>query len=185
MTGARYVHYRNIADAGRCAPESVLCDSGGESQVKEQNPQRAEALELERELTETREENVCLAQQLSELSQRDVHSDLETNETEIGVLKKTNARLESETTDLPQQWAERSEELSESKEALERTAQRAEQAEDYRHRLEGSIDQVHQEAELEHLHAVTGETSLGRRESGRSERRGSFVGSKNSSATSR
>ena len=116
--------------------------------LKEKNPQQAEALELEQELSQSREENVQMAQEISELreaAQRD-----EANET--------NARLESEITQLHQSLDKKCERLAEKEAALERAVRSTTSAEEYVHELEEKLMHTQQETELERLRAVAEET---------------------------
>ena len=121
--------------------------------LKEQNPQRAEMLELE-ELAQTREENVRLAQEISELRER---GQQETQISEIE-LSETNARLESEIGVLRRTLCEKSEELSSKEAALEREKQRTKSAEEDMQELQETLDRVQCGLELERLRAVAAET---------------------------
>ena len=125
--------------------------------LKDRNPQGAEALELERELTETQAENVRLAQLLSE-AQSNASSDSEKSGEGLPEAHVRISELETETEELRRQLAEKSTQLVDSAEALERATQEVERAEAYRCELEGSSSEARREAELELYRAVAVET---------------------------
>ena len=70
--------------------------------LKEKNPQQAEALELEQELSQSRE-NVQMAQEISELREAAQRGE-QTEDAEGDKANETNARLESEITQLRQSF---------------------------------------------------------------------------------
>ena len=118
--------------------------------LREENPERAEAQDLERELQETQEENVRLAQQLSEAGPSDGHSG-ETSQAGL-------VQLREETRELQQRVNEMSARLAEAEEALQLAQRRAKQAEEYVQTLESDGERAREEAELNCLHAVAEET---------------------------
>ena len=96
--------------------------------LREENPERAEVQDLERELQASQEENVRLAQQLSEAGQSDRHSG-ETNQAGL-------VQLREETRELQQRVNDMSARLAEAEEALQLAQRRAKQAEEYVQTLE-------------------------------------------------
>ena len=125
--------------------------------LKDQNPQGAEALELERELTETQAENVRLVQLLSE-AQSNASSDSEKSGEGLPEAHARISELETETEELRRQLAEKSTQLVNAAEALECATQEVERVEAYRCELEGASSEVRREAELELYRAVAAET---------------------------
>ena len=125
--------------------------------LKDKNPQGAEALELERELTETQAENVRLAQLLSE-AQSNAASDSEKSGEGLSEAHARISELETETEELRRQLAEKSTQLVDTAEAVERATQELERAEAYRRELEGTSSEACREAELELYRAVAAET---------------------------
>ena len=125
--------------------------------LKEKTPQQAEALELEQELSQSREENVQMAQEISELREAAQRAE-QTKDAEGDEANETNSRLRGEITQLRQSLDEMTEGLAEKEAALERAVQRATSAEEYAHELEGKLERTQQEMELERLRAVAEET---------------------------
>ena len=125
--------------------------------LKEKNPQQAEALELEQELSQSREENVQMAQEISELREAAQRGE-RTEDAEGDEANETNARLESEITQLRQSLDEKCERLAEKEAALERAVRSTTSAEEYVHELEEKLRRTQQEMELERLRAVAEET---------------------------
>ena len=118
--------------------------------LREENPEGAEAQDLERELREAQEENVRLAQQLSEAGPSDGRSG-ETSQAELD-------QLREEVRELQQRLNEASTRLAEAEDAGGRAQRRAEQAEEYMRTLENAREQARDEAELKCLRAVAEET---------------------------
>ena len=117
--------------------------------LRDEKPQHSEELDLERELTETRQENIQLLQTITSLEAKLEEPERE-REGEQGSLTCAAAtmreQLEAITT-----------ELAEEKHGSYQARGRAEAAEDAK-RLEADIEMLQQESELEKLRAVGEET---------------------------
>ena len=128
--------------------------------LREAQPEQANLVDVENELAQTREENVRLVQQVSQLTQADRpegDADGETREAELSRLRRTIATLENEVTEARQGLEKQAGELEEKAEELVRAIARAERAEECVHRLEESLEQTHRDAELDRYRAVAEE----------------------------
>jgi chromosome segregation ATPase len=100
--------------------------------LREAQPEQANLADLEDELAQTREENVKLVQEVSQLSRRDrseTDADRETCEAELGELRRTIATLEDEVSEVREGLEKQDGELREKGEELVRAVARAERAE--------------------------------------------------------
>ena len=126
--------------------------------LREAQPEQANLADLE---AQTREENVKLVQEVSQLSRRDrseTDADRETCEAELGELRRTIATLEDEVSEVREGLEKQDGELREKGEELVRAVARAERAEECVRRLEESFDRVRKDAELERYRAIAEET---------------------------
>ena len=125
--------------------------------LRDEQPELAERVDIEEELKQTREENVRLAQQISELSGR--ASRQETPDSEAGQLQERLAQLEDETQTLRSRCAEKDEQLAEAERrfAVQLDAERGALMQRVGE-AERVVDGLRTEAELEKLRAVAEET---------------------------
>ena len=95
----------------------------GNRRLREAQPEQANLADLEDELAQTREENVKLVQEVSQLSRRDrseTDADRETCEAELGELRRTIATLEDEVSEVREGLEKQDGELREKGEELVR-----------------------------------------------------------------
>ena len=91
--------------------------------LREAQPEQANLVDLEDELAQTREENVKLLQEVSQLSRRDrseTDADGETREAELCELRRTIATLEDEVREVREGLEKQDGELREKGEELVR-----------------------------------------------------------------
>ena len=122
--------------------------------LREERPQEAATIEIEKELTETRSENVRLVQEISRLETASGRPDAKStaaHETEIRGLRETVETME-------QMLSATKGELEEKRAALERATVKVQQAEAYVGKLEAQLELTCREAELERFRAVAEET---------------------------
>lgn len=119
--------------------------------LREADPERTGLLDLEEELTQTREENVRLAQQVSELSRNKEGEIRDATEEAEQRLRETIAKLEREA-------AERDEQLEESRAAVAELTKRVAEAELKSSRAEEQLYHAQEMAELERFRAISDET---------------------------
>ena len=124
--------------------------------LQEAISQQAEALENERELQQSREENVHLAQVISELKssreQLEGHGELRIQELE-GVV----ATLTAEDETQPRKLQEQETELADTQAALERVRRRVKEAEQHAADLDKQLERLQNSAQLEQYRAVAKE----------------------------
>ena len=124
--------------------------------LREAEPEKAQLVDVEGELAQTREENVCLAQQISELRWSTV--DEEARLEEERDLKETMARLEDKAADRERQLDSYEARLGVARADLETATARALEAERSAGRAKERLDYVQEKAELDRLRAITDET---------------------------
>ena len=124
--------------------------------LREAEPEKAQLVDVEGELAQTREENVRLAQQISKLSWSTI--DEEARLEEERDLKETIARLEDEAADREWQLDSYEGRLGVARADLETTTAKALEAEWSAGRAEERLHYAQEKAELDRLRAIADET---------------------------
>ena len=125
--------------------------------LKEANPQQAEALDTERELQQSREENVRLAQVISELRSAQEQLEGGDGEPRIQELEGAVATLTAEAETQASKLQDQGTELADTQAALERATRRATEAEQYAANLEKQLERVQNNTQLDQFRTVAEE----------------------------
>ena len=122
--------------------------------LRDEQPERANTVDMERELTETQEENVRLASTVTQLE-----AERETRERETTQETEALESLTREAAALREQLQETSRRLAQAESERDAGKDWRESAERYARQLEGELENVQRDAELRELRAAAKETA--------------------------